>query len=252
MFDDHSLSTLCGLISNCPTLSSLSLSRCNLTKNIFQSDRYLFTSVLKTSKLVHLDVSHNNMMTTGLEMLLTCLPLCLHHLELTGCNLHSSSSTEPMFTSLLQHCSQGTPDTDLCHLTLASMSLTDTSLSQLTPCLQYCGRLSVLDLDHNLVTVTGVVTLLDSLITHHVPLTKLRCAASQSQAQHFWDNKCDVPDFLERFENLLNSNCSRLELLVLPHHNIHSVHISKLWDEKYYSRSKRYCDGNGNTVYCVQ
>ena len=197
-------------------------------------------------------MSHNNMMTTGLEILLSCLPSCLHHLDLTGCNLHSTSSTEPMFTSLEQHCGQGTPDTDLCHLSLASMSLSDTSVSQLTPCLRYCGRLSVLDLDHNMVTVTGVVTLLDSLISHHVPLTKLRCGAAPSQSEQFWNDKTSVDDLVEKLEQLLNSNCSRLELLVLPFHNIHSVHINKLWDKHYSSRSKRYCDGNGNALYCVQ
>jgi len=252
LLDDYCLQLISNLLSSTPTLTSFSLARSNLTKNLFQNDRAEFSSILKKSKLRNLDLSHNNFSSYGLEIILSALPSCLHDLNISGCNTISLLSQEQMGGGMMTYCSQGNPDIDLVSLSMSNLTMNDNVLGRMVSCLQYCGRLSEIRLDHNMITVSGLVTLLDSVLSQHVPLTKLTCAQTQAQALQFWEDKFKVDDVAERLEQLLKSNCSRLELLVLPFDQEAVRCISKVWDVHYKSRSKHSRDGFENILFSVQ
>merc|ERR1712098_2014 len=187
----------------------------------------------------------------GLEILLSALPSNLHDLNISGCN-SKLSSPEKMSGGMMTYCSQGNPDIDLVSLSMNSLSMTDNILGRFLSCLQYCGRLSEIRLDHNMITVSGLVTLLETVLSQHVPLSKLSCAQTQAQALQFWEDKLKIDDVAEKLEQLLKSNCSRLELLVLPFDQEAVKTIRKVWDDHYKSRSKHSRDGFENILFSVQ
>merc|ERR1719342_537247 len=231
LLDDYCLQLISNLLSFTPTLTSFSFARCNLTKNLFQNDRAEFSSILKKSKLRSLDLSHNNFSSYGLEIILSALPSCLHDLNISGCNTVSLLSQEQMGGGMMTYCSQGNPDIDLVSLSMSNLSMNDNVLGRLVSCF---------------------VTLLDSVLSQHVPLTKLTCAQTQAQALQFWEDKFKADDVAEKLEQLLKSNCSRLELLVLPFDQEAVRCISKVWDVHYKSRSKHSRDGFENIIFSVQ
>ena len=57
---------------------------------------------------------------------------------------------------MMTYCSQGNPDIDLVSLSMSNLSMNDNVLGRLVSCLQYCGRLSEIRLDHNMITVSGL------------------------------------------------------------------------------------------------
>ncbi|XP_064599134.1 tonsoku-like protein [Liolophura sinensis] len=64
---------LVSLIKQLPLLERLGLISCQLSKNLFQNHRVLLADVLKASPLTKLEVSHNHLGPTGVELLLKCL-----------------------------------------------------------------------------------------------------------------------------------------------------------------------------------
>ncbi|KAK7113858.1 hypothetical protein V1264_000020 [Littorina saxatilis] len=62
--------SLCHIVKGLPSLTSLSLSSCHLTAALFQHNRPALAASLQGSRLQHLDVSHNNLGTLGVELLL--------------------------------------------------------------------------------------------------------------------------------------------------------------------------------------
>jgi len=252
MLDDYCLPTLCSLLRSAPNLTRLLMSRCNLTKRLFQTDRFEFSNIMKKSKMKHLDLSHNNLSSTGLEILMTCLPSSLNNLDLSGCNLAPSSALDQLASSFVSHCQQGSPNCDLLSLSISSLSLSDSGLSQLSSCLQYCGRLNHLYLDHNLVSAKGLLSLLKTALDQSVPLTRLSCAMSEPTSKQFWSDETVIEEVSEAVEMLLSSNCSKLELMVLPYSQESAVSLAKVWDSQYKSRSKHNRDGLGNIVFSIQ
>ena len=156
LLDDYCLQLISNLLSSTPTLTSFSLARSNLTKNLFQNNRAEFSSILKKSKLRNLDLSHNNFSSYGLEIILSALPSCLHDLNISGCNTISILSQEQIGGGMMTYCSQGNPDIDLVSLSMSNLTMNDNVLGRMVSCLQYCGRLSEIRLDHNMITVSGL------------------------------------------------------------------------------------------------
>lgn len=230
-------------------ISSLKLSRCQFTRSLFQSGRPDFAVAMKKSKLKILDFSYNDFGEIGLEILLKCLPPTLTSLNLTS----SIPSTSPrnLGNHLYSYCREGNPDCDLTSLNLSGLSLTDSILPSLMNCLPHCGRLSCLSLSHNPLTANGLVTLLSSLVEHSVPLTRLDLAQMQSMSLNFWSDKSVAVELEDRLESLLATNCSRLELLVLPDQADLVISLKKVWDNAWGSRSRHRRDGMGNVELSI-
>eukprot|EP00090_Calanus_glacialis_P018230 TRINITY_DN28299_c0_g1_i1.p1 TRINITY_DN28299_c0_g1~~TRINITY_DN28299_c0_g1_i1.p1 ORF type:complete len:481 (+),score=163.04 TRINITY_DN28299_c0_g1_i1:63-1445(+) len=245
---DLSLPSLTSLLSVGPIIS-LKLSRCIITKAVFQSGRPDFSVAMKKSKLKTLDVSHNNFGEIGLEILLKCLPPTLSSLDMTACIISTTSSN--FGNHLSSFTSLGNPDCDLTSLNLSSLCLTDSTLTSTLSCLSHCGRLSSLSISHNPITASGLISLITSLVENSVPLTTLDCAQLKSVSNSFWSDKTVLPELEDRLESLLSSNCSRLEYLALPDHPDMVACLRKVWDKAWGSRSRHNRDGLGNFVLCV-
>ena len=255
MLDDDCLPALTSLLSSYTSLQTLGLARCNLTKLLFKSGRGLFSLEAKKSKLRYLDISHNLLTASGVEILLSCLPLSLASLDISNCNQQRISSPDSLGQAFLSHCSQTSPSTsssDLSSLTMSMFSLDNRSLAKLESCLAHCSALTELDLSHNLVTSQALGSLLSSVKKHEVPLVRLRLAVGgQREAEDFWsDDGLEV--VRKALESLLSRNCSPLEFLVLPHTSQATHSILKVWDSQHGLRSSHSQDTLSNVTYSLR
>ncbi|KAJ7989205.1 hypothetical protein DPEC_G00317090 [Dallia pectoralis] len=160
------------LLSACPLLASLSLQACSLTTRCLQQHRLLLAKALAgTGHLKSVNLSHNALGSTGIELVLKTLPLhCLTHLHLSAvrCGLADQLSLAHLSSVLSQgNCS-------LSHLSLAGNGLTDVAVATLARCLPICPSLVSLDLSGNpAVTTGGLHSLLSALRDAQRPLTYL-------------------------------------------------------------------------------
>ena len=74
------------------------------------------------------------------------------------------------------------------HLDISNLGLTDSVLAQLSPSLCQCRHLATLDVSHNPVTASGLVSLLVGLSEEAVPLTTLRLRQLKSPDDCFWSH----------------------------------------------------------------
>ena len=248
MLDDDCLPSLTSLLSSYSNLQTLSIARCSLTKMLFQSGRGLFSLEAKKSKLKHLDISHNELTASGVEILVSCLPAGLVSLDISNCNHRKISSPGTLGSAFLSHCSQSS---ELSRLKMSMFSLDNRSLAALETCLAHWKGLTELDLSHNLLTSQALLALLAAVKQHKVPLLRLRLAvADQEEAERFWSDK-GQEQVAQELQSLLASKLSVLELLELPHSSLSSRAISQLWDMRH-GASSLHCRDLGNVVLSVQ
>ena len=248
MLNDYCLPSITSLINNCPSMTQLQVSRCNLTEMWFRDERFEFAEAVKKSRLKHLDISYNNLKITGLEILMSCLPASgLRHLDISSC----TSDSDRLGDCLEVLGRRGNPNIDLTSLSLAGLSMTDAGLLNLCPQLRFCARLNHLNLDNNNFTSSALSALMNAALVESVPLSSLSCAVSSSeQAETFW--KSSPSDVGEKLEALLHSNCSRLELLVVPFSQENCSELGKIWNEHFGSKSEQRRDGCGNIRLSLQ
>ena len=247
MLDDFCLPHLTGIIENC-SLSSLEISRCNLTKSLFRTDRIKFSTTVRRSGLKYLDASYNNL-SSGLETLLTSLPVGILRLDLKGCSLEPASN-DLIISSLLSHCSQVSSGCDLEILNLSSLHLTDTNLERLSSCLTYCKKMTSLHIDHNCVTSRGLSFLIEAVVKESLPLCQLTCA-SMGASSDFWINEEKfISDKLEAFLEKKSTAQPLRFVLPSPKDGL-TASFTKVWDRYHGSKSKHHRDGLGNLVLCL-
>jgi len=243
---DLALPYLTSLLSIGP-LVHLNINRCHFTKNLFQSGRPEFKTALNSSKTIRsVDVSYNLFGEVGLEMLLKCLPTTITSLNLNSCIVASA----PLLLGdhLLGYCNLGNPNCDLISLDLSGLCISDIILKSILSCLAYCGRLTSLSLAHNPITVSGLISIIESLLTNSIPLTSLNCSQLPSMFSIFWSEKLQVTELEDRLDTILRSNCSRLENLSFPESKNATIGIKKIWDSYWGTRSQHSRDDCGNIV----
>ena len=247
MFDDFCLPHITAIIENSSSLSSLKLSRCNLTKKLFNStDKVKFSTILQNSKLLHLDVSYNNL-TSGLETLLTSLPAGLLSLNLTGCSLETAFS-DLVVSGLLSHCWR--KNCDLESLNVSSLSLSDVNLERLCSGLKHYQRLSSLSLDQNNITSIGLNFLMEAVLTESLPITRLKIAMDFSK--DFWRDEQSVEVTSYKLREILEKNSTKLSHFTVPCPKEGlTTYFTKVWNAHYGSKSKHNKDGLGNLVLCI-
>jgi len=245
---DLSLPSLTAILSMGPIIS-LNLSHCMLTKSLFQTGRPEFSEAMKKSKLTALDVSQNNFDEVGVEILVKTLPSSLRHLNLSACI--NSPTPQSLGSTLSAYCMRGNPTCELTSINLSSLSISDNILNSILPIFFHCGRLSVLNLSHNPLTVSGIASLLKSLVEESVPLITLESAQTRSASATFWSDKFAASDLEYQLESILTSNCSRLEYFSLPDQMDLVVPLKKVWDKAWGSRSRHSKDGMGNIVLSI-
>ena len=246
MLDDFCLSHISAIIENSP-LAILKLSRCNLTKSLFNTtDKVKFSTTVRNSKLQHLDVSYNNL-TSGLEALLTSLPAGLLSLDLSGCSLETASG-DLVVSGLLSHCCR--ESVDLESLNLSSLSLSDINIERLCSGLKNYQRLTSLTLDHNNITSNGLAFLMEAAVMHSLPLTRLKVA--MDFASDFWRDEESVEVISFKLREILDKNCKKLIHFILPSPKDGlASYFTKEWNAQYSSNSKHHRDGFGNLVLCI-
>jgi len=245
---DLALPSLTAILSMGP-ITSLNLSHCMFTKSLFQTGRPEFSEGMKNSKLTALDVSQNNFDEVGVEILVKTLPSSLRHLNLSACI--NSPTPQSLGSTLSAYCMRGNPTCELTSINLSTLSITDNILNSILPIFFHCGRLSVLNLSHNPLTVSGIASLLKSLVEESVPLITLESAQTRSASATFWSDKFAASDLEYQLESILTSNCSRLEYFSLPDQMDLVVPLKKVWDKAWGSRSRHSKDGMGNIVLSI-
>jgi len=245
---DLALPSLTAILSMGP-ITSLNLSHCMFTKSLFQTGRPEFSEGMKNSKLTALDVSQNNFDEVGVEILVKTLPSSLRHLNLSACI--NSPTPQSLGSTLSAYCMRGNPTCELTSINLSSLSISDNILNSILPIFFHCGRLSVLNLSHNPLTVSGIASLLKSLVEESVPLITLESAQTRSASATFWSDKFAASDLEYQLESILTSNCSRLEYFSLPDQMDLVVPLKKVWDKAWGSRSRHSKDGMGNIVLSI-
>ncbi len=85
LLGDNTTDCVSTIISELPRLLHIGLVSCDLTKNFFQQYRIKFSNALRAHSLRSIDMSYNNLGSTGVELLLKSLkPSSITDLNLTG------------------------------------------------------------------------------------------------------------------------------------------------------------------------
>lgn len=249
MLNNYSLPHLTSILENCPELTKLHVSRCNLTEVLFQQGRMDFASAARNSKLKDFNVSFNDMKCAGIEILMSCLPPGLQSFDISYCITRGSS--DRLGACIDKLCSKGSPSSNIRSMKLSGLSLTDCGLGSLARTLNFCGHLTHLWLDDNSFTSQGLLRLLQTLLHESVPLTFLSCALTTAQSA-FWSDKTLAGNIADTLESLLSSNCSRLELLVVPYNQECCSLLRKVWDRHHGVRSKHGKESLGNIKFSLE
>ena len=247
VLDDFCLPQITAIMENYSSLSSLKLSRCNLTKTLFNStEKVKFSKILQNSKLQHLDVSFNNL-TSGLEAVLSSLPAGLLSLNLTGCSLETASS-DLVVSSLLSHCCR--KSCELENLNVSSLSLSDVNLEKLCSGLKNYHGLSSLSLGHNNITSSGLDFLMETVLTESLPITRLKIEMDFSK--DFWRDERSVEVTSYKLREILETDGTNLIQFIVPCPKEGlATYFTKVWNAHHGSESKHNKDGLGNLVLCI-
>ncbi|XP_078688374.1 tonsoku-like protein [Branchiostoma floridae x Branchiostoma belcheri] len=138
---------LARLVQACPLLTVLQLQSCCLSMKVFQQHRRQLTDGLKGAlHLQTLDISHNPLGSTGVELLLKCLAQdVVTSLDLRGVIATSSNNHLARHVSLYL----AQPDCVLKHLNVADNYLCDDMLEEITRSLQSNPTLQSLHVSTN-------------------------------------------------------------------------------------------------------
>lgn len=129
---DNCIKFLAKFISYLPSLETLKLQSCDLTVRFFQTHRMALAEAFRNLHCFeNLDISHNNIGPTGVQLLLMCLkPEGELHLNLSG--VTSLTTSEHLCRYISQYAVQ--PNCNLSQLNLSSCHLQPQSVENLLPC----------------------------------------------------------------------------------------------------------------------
>ncbi|XP_078608465.1 tonsoku-like protein [Branchiostoma floridae x Branchiostoma japonicum] len=162
---------LARLVQACPLLTVLQLQSCCLSMKVFQQHRKQLMDGLKGAlHLQTLDMSHNPLGSTGVELLLKCLAQdVVTSLDL--CGVIATSSNNHLARHVSLYLAQ--PDCVLKHLSLADNYLCDDMLGEITRALQSNPTLQSLQVSTNCKLGNQTLQTILETVQSGVPLQEL-------------------------------------------------------------------------------
>ncbi|XP_072013622.1 tonsoku-like protein [Amphiura filiformis] len=159
------------LVKHCPLLAKLGLQSCDLSMKFFQLHRRALTEAFQGATNLHtIQVSHNALGSTGVELLLKCLSAnAIVSLDLS-CVIPTAVGN-----NLAKHMASylGQSDCVLKELLLSGCHLSDEDCQDLARCIPFSKHLTALDLSANpKITAVGIAEVLNTFTRSSLPLEK--------------------------------------------------------------------------------